>query len=64
MVKKLELPRLSDEESFAVILKNDLVDLQNNLTEDPFGWRVLVDHAARNSLILELNINIKSGIVS
>jgi len=43
--EKLDLPRLSDEESYAVILKNDLVDLQTNLAEDPFGWRVLVDHA-------------------
>jgi len=43
--EKLELPRLSDEESFAALLKKDLVDLQNNLSEDPFGWRVIVDHA-------------------
>jgi branched-chain amino acid aminotransferase len=34
--EKLELPRLSDEESYAAILKKDLVDLQNNLSEDPF----------------------------
>lgn len=45
MVRNLNCLDFSDEESFAVILKNDLVDLQNNLTEDPFGWRVLVDHA-------------------
>jgi branched-chain amino acid aminotransferase len=43
--EKLELPRLSDDESYAALLKKDLVDLQNNLTEDPFGWRVIVDHA-------------------
>ncbi len=41
--EKLELPKLSDEESYATILKNDLVKLQNNLAEDPFGWRVLVE---------------------
>lgn len=42
--EKLELPRLSDEESYAALLKKDLVDLQTNLSEDPFGWRVMVDH--------------------
>lgn len=41
--EKLELPLLSDEESFATILKNDLVNLQNNIGEDSFGWRVLVE---------------------
>ena len=41
--EKLELPKLSDEESYATILKNDLVQLQNNLSEDPFGWRVKVE---------------------
>jgi branched-chain amino acid aminotransferase len=40
---KLELPKLSDEESFAALLKKDLTDLQNNLSEDPFGWRVMVE---------------------
>lgn len=42
--EKLALPMLSDDESYAAILKKDLVDLQNNLTEDPFGWRVLVEN--------------------
>lgn len=42
--EKLALPKLSNEESFAELLKNDLVSLQNNLSEDPLGWRVLVDH--------------------
>ena len=37
-----ELPRLSPEDSFAAILKKDLVSIQTNKTEDPFGWRVLV----------------------
>ncbi|MBO6201330.1 MAG: aminotransferase class IV, partial [Chryseobacterium sp.] len=39
----LELPKLSDEESFAAQLKNDLVNIQTNNAEDPFGWRVLVE---------------------
>lgn len=41
--EKLVLPVLSDEESYAATLKNDLVSLQNNLSDDPFGWRVLVE---------------------
>lgn len=39
----LDLPKLSDEESFAETLKKDLVSLQTNESEDPFGWRVLVE---------------------
>ncbi|MBQ0152020.1 MAG: branched-chain amino acid aminotransferase, partial [Chryseobacterium sp.] len=42
--EKLALPTLADEDSYAVILKNDLVNLQNNLSEDTFGWRVLVEN--------------------
>ena len=41
--ERLELPKLSDEESFAVQLKNDLVNIQTNNAEYPFGWRVLVE---------------------
>ncbi|EJL68305.1 branched-chain-amino-acid transaminase [Chryseobacterium populi] len=41
--EKLALPKLSDEESYAVLLKNDLVNIQTNLSEDSFGWRVLVE---------------------
>jgi branched-chain amino acid aminotransferase len=41
--EKLELPLLPDNESFAAQLKKDLVDLQTNISEDPFGWRVLVE---------------------
>ena len=41
--QKLELPKLSEEESFAATLKKDLVDIQTNQAEDPFGWRVLVE---------------------
>ena len=40
---KHELPKLSDEESFAISLKNELVNIQTNKSEDPFGWRVLVE---------------------
>lgn len=40
---RLELPVLSAEDSYALTLKKDLVDIQTNQTEDPFGWRVLVD---------------------
>ncbi|MET7037707.1 branched-chain amino acid aminotransferase [Elizabethkingia miricola] len=40
--EKLMLPVLSEEESYAASLKNELVGIQSNLLEDPFGWRVLV----------------------
>ena len=36
------LPVISEEESYAASLKNELVGIQSNLLEDPFGWRVLV----------------------
>lgn len=42
--EKLELPTLSLEESFALSLQKDLVDIQTNNAEDPFGWRVLVEN--------------------
>ncbi|MBW8360428.1 MAG: branched-chain amino acid aminotransferase [Weeksellaceae bacterium] len=41
--EKFELPVLSEEESFALTLKNDLVNIQTNAAEDPFGWRVKVE---------------------
>lgn len=41
--KRYELPKLAPEESYAVQLKKDLVDIQTNKAEDPFGWRVLVE---------------------
>ncbi|WP_332023532.1 branched-chain amino acid aminotransferase [Kaistella sp.] len=41
--EKLQLPSLSLEESFALTLQKDLVDIQTNKIEDPFGWRVLVE---------------------
>ncbi|MGV4414230.1 branched-chain amino acid aminotransferase [Chryseobacterium sp. T1] len=40
--ERLELPKLTEEESFAGTLKKALVDIQTNKVEDPFGWRVLV----------------------
>jgi len=41
--EKLELPKLSLEESFALQLQKDLVDIQTNNAEDTFGWRVKVE---------------------
>ncbi len=41
--EKFELPKLSDEDSFAVRLKKALVDIQTNKAEDPFGWRTRVE---------------------
>ena len=39
----LTLPELSANESYAELLKNDLVSIQSNQAEDTFGWRVLVE---------------------
>ena len=41
--KIYKLPVLSEEESFALTIKKELVDIQTNKTEDPFGWRVKVE---------------------
>ncbi len=41
--EKLMLPSLPAEESYALTLQKDLVDIQTNKSEDPFGWRVLVE---------------------
>ena len=41
--EKLELPTLSADESYALTLQKDLVNIQTNNAEDPFGWRVLVE---------------------
>ena len=41
--EKLELLKLPAEESYALTLQKDLVDIQTNNSEDPFGWRVLVE---------------------
>lgn len=35
----MELPKLSDEESYAVFLKKQLVGIQTNEIDDPFEWR-------------------------
>lgn len=48
--ERYELPTLSEEESYALTLKNDLVSLQSNLAEDPFGWRVKVEKGFADSL--------------
>ena len=41
--EKLELPKLTLEESFALQLQKALVDIQTNNAEDSFGWRVKVE---------------------
>lgn len=41
--ERLELPKLNEEDSFALTLKKELINIQTNLAEDPFGWRVLVE---------------------
>jgi len=38
-----DLPELSDEESFAQQLKNQMMEIQYNISEDPFKWRVNVE---------------------
>ena len=42
--ERLELPKLPFEESYALTLQKELVDIQTNQAEDPFGWRVLVEN--------------------
>ncbi len=34
------LPDLPDEERISLLLKKRLLDIQHNLSEDPFGWRL------------------------
>lgn len=41
--ERLELTMLPAEESYALSLQKELVEIQTNLAEDPFGWRVLVE---------------------
>ena len=38
-----KLPELKNEDSFAIKLKTELINIQSNVSEDPFGWRVLVE---------------------
>ena len=40
----LDLPELSEEESWGRQLKKQLMDIQNNVCEDSFGWRMKVEH--------------------
>lgn len=42
--ERLELADLPEDESYGKILKKNLVDLQMGINEDPFGWRVKVEH--------------------
>ncbi|SDE18895.1 branched-chain amino acid aminotransferase [Riemerella columbipharyngis] len=41
--KKYNLPDLKEEESFSLKLKKQLVGIQTNEAEDPFGWRIKVE---------------------
>ncbi|MGB7500068.1 MAG: branched-chain amino acid aminotransferase [Moheibacter sp.] len=42
--EKFDLPQLPDDECYGKILKKKLVDLQMGISEDPYGWRQLVEH--------------------
>ncbi|WP_185858115.1 branched-chain amino acid aminotransferase [Blattabacterium cuenoti] len=35
-----DLPNLSEEKRISLYLKKRLLDIQHNLSEDPFGWRI------------------------
>lgn len=48
--EKYELPKLPEGESYAMLLKKDLVDIQTNTAEDPFGWRVKVEEGFAETL--------------
>lgn len=41
--ERMALPKLEDQDSFALRLKNELISIQSNLAEDPFGWRIPVE---------------------
>lgn len=41
--EKLELQPLDESKSVALKLRKQLIEIQNNLSEDPFNWRVKVD---------------------
>lgn len=51
--EKLELPNYPVKRVMRNCLKNDLVSLQNNLSEDPFGWSA-GRPCFRNCLIFKL----------
>ena len=38
-----ELPKLEEEEQYGAILKKQLLDIQHNITPDPFEWRMKVE---------------------
>lgn len=42
--ERLELPNLSDDKCYGSKLKKMLVDIQMGVTEDPFGWRELIEN--------------------
>ncbi|AER40495.1 MAG: branched-chain amino acid aminotransferase [Flavobacteriales bacterium] len=41
--KNFYLPDLPDEERISIFLKKRLLDIQHNLSEDPFGWRLKLE---------------------
>lgn len=41
--EKLELKPLDESQSVALKLRKQLIEIQSNLSEDPFNWRVKVD---------------------
>lgn len=43
--ERAEIELLSEEESFASILKNKLKDIQYGLIEDPYGWRIKIEES-------------------
>lgn len=42
--ERLDLPMLPDNQCYGKILKKKLIDLQMGISEDPYGWRQLVEH--------------------
>lgn len=47
----LDLEQLSDEASYGRILKKQMMDIQNNVSDDPFGWRYKVEKNYANSVV-------------
>ena len=46
----LDLADLPEDESWGKQLKKQLMDIQNNVAEDPFGWRVKVERKVLDSV--------------
>ncbi len=44
----LILPEMNEEEKFATMIKNQLVAIQTNKKDDPFGWRCKVEKGYSN----------------